>query len=148
MELVPLIKSRAHRILRRLDNYHPISDVPVSLSSRVDEVPLADDEELIGIYLNSTESCDALIFVTTRALHILASGAWRRLAYQDVEVIETSSAEDKHRLKVIRAVTGEGVVDVPVTGGHGRLRDAWPFVRFLLRVVKDTQSRSEGARSR
>jgi hypothetical protein len=142
MELVPLIKSRAHRILRRLDSYYHVSDIPFGLSSRVDAIPLADGEELIGVYVNSTEGRDALVFVTTRALHILADGEWRRLIYQDVEAIETSSAEEKHLLKVIRAVTGEGVVDVPVTGGRGRFRDAWPFVHFLRRVVDDTQSRS------
>lgn len=138
MELVPLIKSRAHRILRRLDNYHQTSDLAVIPLAREIEVSLADNEELIGYYINPEINHGKVVLVTTQAIHILADG-WKRVAYKDIHNIDTPPPEEKHEMKAVRVDTNKGLVDIPVSGGHGRLRDSWPFLHFILRVTKDVQ---------
>src|SRR5690606_15331323 len=55
MELEQLIKSRAHRILHRLDGYYPVSETSTIPFTVGDEILRAVDGELIGYYINPGE---------------------------------------------------------------------------------------------
>ena len=144
MELKQLIKSRAHRILHRLDGYHPVSEISSIPVSAWNEIPRAVDEELIGYYINLGEEYKEVIVVTTRSLYILANDKWHPIAYTDIQSVEPQAVEEKHNVNSLQLyIKTGGVVVIPVTGGRGRFRDVWQFLRFLSRVVKAVQSISE-----
>ncbi|GAB5517723.1 hypothetical protein [Rhodopirellula baltica] len=84
------ITSFAHRKLRRLGRFRarglPLVatvDLPYSL----DAVPLRQDENVLGVYENVTDSLtDALVFTGTR-FHVAFGGDWHSCDYADISSV-------------------------------------------------------------
>lgn len=142
-----MIASFAHRILKRLRHYRPVPSAAAADLIRQAHPPLQPGERLLGIYENVPGELNNSLWVTDRAVHVRADAEWCSVAYAAVERLDarqsatrlSGAAVDKHQVDGIAARLSSGeTVWLPVLGGHDRLRDAWGFLRFLMRAQEHT----------
>jgi hypothetical protein len=133
------VRSRAHRILRDLDAYSTVEAEQPIAPRFADILPsLEPAETLVGIYENHRDDCDDLVALTDKGILIWNGGLVRRVEYSRID--RTVPPETKEVRQVRLRLSGGLIVDIPITGGEGHLRDAFAFYRFLDRVVEDLRS--------
>jgi hypothetical protein len=133
------VQSRAHRILKQLSAYEDWTDATPDVAFR-----LHDEENLIGVYHNSSKKSEENILITDR-----------RLIFRDVHLsfdeitscdIPGTGSQEKQNADRVTVTLGKGrTVDLPITGGTERFRDAFSFLRFLDRVVADRKQQFQHA---
>lgn len=146
-----VVRSRAARILGHFARYRNLRDGTATPPAWLRQVAVQGDEVVLGVYENVPGELEDSIVVTTRALHLCRDGAWQSVSYEDIRSIETPPTEaplGKSGVAELTLHLGDGQrVSLPVTGGRGKTRDAWEFLRFLRRVTSDLERASGGARS-
>jgi hypothetical protein len=94
------------------------------------------DEEILGVYQNPEEYGGEWVLVTTRRLVVGRSNAEREIGFVDVESVEGPT--DKSARDGVRVRTREGsIIFLPIRGGEGRFRDAFEFMRFVMRAKNE-----------
>ncbi len=130
------VRSRASRILRRLTAYRDLTAQSPDHPPWIHEVPVQPGEQRLGVYENVPGSAEKSVVVTTLGLYVRRGERWEFVRFEDIEAVvaphqKTEVAElalmhrDRH------------VTLMPITGGHGRFREAWEFLRFMDRVLED-----------
>lgn len=133
------VASRAHRILKRLENYQSLfgaadEDIPNNISG----IALAPGEQLIGVYYNMPDERREPIVVTSEGLHVLSKEGWQRVEYRQMRDVGPPVDEEKTQVMSLSITLQDGnTFALPVKGGRGNFRDAWSFLRFLMRVLGD-----------
>jgi hypothetical protein len=145
MTFEEILRSRVHRILKRMSKYQTATDSYSQL--RREGYAFREGEEILGVYENSDAITDNII-VTTFGLLIFSNGDWKRIDYADMR--KANAPTDHHTDKSVAKRTAENielqlrsgeVVEFIVTGGTDRTRDVWSFLRFMDRVIGDYKSR-------
>jgi hypothetical protein len=120
MTFEEILRSRAHRMHRVLDCYHPVQD-----------------KHIIGIYDNSPAEN---ITLTLTGLHL----GERFVGYAQMEKADILMPEDNNKraaeTMILTLRTGD-TISFSVTGGTDRTRDIWAFYTFLMQVIADYRTR-------
>ncbi|MDY4296024.1 MULTISPECIES: hypothetical protein [Xanthomonas] len=128
-------QSRAHRILRPLENF-VTSREACSIPEEFRDVSLG---EFIGLYRNRAEHVGDVAFFSEGM-------AWREstevLQVKYGEILYHSLPNEKKSLSLLVRLSSGREVLMPVTGvKDGKFFDALAVTRFLYRVVEDLQRR-------
>ncbi len=133
-----MVLSRAKRTLS--------SVLQFNLQAKIDEnlygLRIPSNENLVGVYKNDPENSDATIAITDLGLHIFINGEWHFIDFAHVADVRAPENKDSVAGLDILLISGD-VFFLPVRGGNGKFKDAFPFLRFLHRVIKDIQSDPE-----
>lgn len=130
------VKSRAHRILKPLVNYHDMTAKAISPPFWIQDVIFQRGEDCVGIYENHPGRKEEAIVITTLGLHIFRNEEWQYISYDQIESVKTPT--DKRVADQLEIqLHDNNVASVPIKGGQNNLRDAFSFLRFLDRVVRD-----------
>ncbi|MEO6907156.1 MAG: hypothetical protein ABI210_04625 [Abditibacteriaceae bacterium] len=131
------IRSRATRILGRFENYQVLTlgdNTPLECA----EMQIQCTEELLGIYTNHLDTEEGKIVVSDLGLHLYHSNTWRFIGYDQIRDITLPDYAMEHKeladALCLKMISGKLVV-IPVSGGNGQFRDAFEFMRFLLRII-------------
>jgi hypothetical protein len=138
------VKSRASRILRRLASYSDLTRGSPVVPLWLREIPLQEGEHCLGIYENAPGGAADSVLVTNLGLHVCCGSRREYVAFDEIESVTTHQAKTEVTELEVHRRDGR-VTQVPVSGGHDRLRDAWEFVRFLNRVREDQEQRGTAA---
>src|SRR5687768_3590783 len=87
-EMRDIVLSRAHRTLRRMARYKPLSDDLTTMHQYIKGVSLQEDEAIIGVYENMPGASDESIIITDFGIHILRGGRWEFIGYDQIDRIE------------------------------------------------------------
>lgn len=134
--------SFATRILSRLNGYSRID--ASGLPNSMNEIGLLiDKEKLIGIYHNRGNAQDDMIFVAEAGLAFKEDTQWIYVAYAQIDKVDAglsdSSSFNKSSLNGLLLQTKAGKkIWLPIDGGNEKFRDAFEFMRFLDRVIKNS----------
>lgn len=102
---------------------------------------LLPGEEVIGIYRNGSPANSEDILVTSEGLRLGMPRTWDLVPYARLAEVILPHAEDKDVVDTLRLRLTDGEMrELPVHGRTARFRDAWEFLRFLQRVIADTQA--------
>lgn len=142
MELRELIKSRAHRNLKRLPRYHDLhGEERDKWKTPLGELSLVENEQLIGVYENSAHEFNCNIVVTTDGLRIFQQNSWIFIPYSQICQSKVYLTNVEHKTSAdtieISLVSGEKL-SMTIKGGAGNLRDVWIFERYIRHVVDDS----------
>jgi hypothetical protein len=140
-----LIKSKAHRTMRRMSNYHNISEKTDDIHY-LGDFSFRDNEEPVGIYENLVGEPDESIIITTLGLYIFRAGDWEFVGYDEIRAITKPKVEKLAVDRLFLHLASGRRVDVPIKGGEGRFRDVYEFLRFLMRVTESIQSRAQNSK--
>ena len=134
------VASRAHRALRRMENYQDLTkdSVPAELN-----LPLADGERVIGIYRNDPHDLHEAIVFTDKGLYVNKNTVWQRLLFSEIErILSSETKQDVAGMTILRHdgtrfyLPAKG--SLPKSGSEGsRTYDVFGVLRFLLRVTED-----------
>ena len=124
--------SRAKRIFRGISRFTFFADP----SEVPDDLPLAEGEDPIGIYLNSPPSLADAIVITSSSLITKTGTGWLSIPYQMIVrvVIPVRSGHLEEVRQLTLALSDGMSLALPVQGGTARTADAFEFARFLDRV--------------
>lgn len=140
MNVQPLVHSRAHRILKRMSSYRTIKEQNGTVPLVMRALTFHQGEKVLGIYKNKADECDETLVITTCGIYLLQNNTSQYIRYDEIAHIEAPSKEQKHELDgLVAHLTCGEVMKIPIRGGKGRFRDAWPFLQFLTRVMSDLQ---------
>lgn len=122
------VRAKIHRILKKMPRFEAFAR----------EVSLPDgfetEDTLLGVYHNDESRFD--VWIGVNALHFWQE-TWQSVAYAQlvkVSIHQTNTA-DKHSAVGVVMETQAGSSHVlRIDGGTERFRDAWEFLRFLMRV--------------
>jgi hypothetical protein len=142
MELRELIKSRAHRNLKRLPRYYDLhGDKRDKWKTPLDELSLVENEQLIGVYENSADEFNHNIVVSTDGMRIFQQNSWIFIPYSQIRQSKVYLTNIEHKTSAdtieISLVSGEKL-SITIKGGEGNLRDVWSFERYICHVVNDS----------
>jgi hypothetical protein len=132
-----IIRQRAYRILRALTSYRDLSEDDAVAPALLSGIAFGKGEVCLGVYENEPQKCEDSIIVTTRGLHVLQRSGIKHIPYAQIDFIDTPQEKDVLSL-TLNLLDGASVV-VPLKGGDGNFRDAFEFIRFLERVVRDVR---------
>lgn len=135
-----LIRSRAHRILKSFERYQNLEDQDIAVLIE-NGLQLQTGEELIGMYKNHDDNFSETIVITTLGLHVFFD-EWDLVEYSQINKVSIPLNYSKDKFladRILVQLKHGSEIEIPVTGEHGKLRDAWEFLRFLQRVQKDFQ---------
>lgn len=136
------VRTRARRILskgehlvgyRHLEGELGVADGPASLPS------MDTGEELLGVYENPPGSGAPMVFVTTKALHVLNHGQARAIRYCRISRVVGPAEKGALRPAITLHLDDGTSEEVAVLGGRERFLDVFEILRFLTRVVEDQQ---------
>lgn len=97
-------------------------------------------EEMIGAYRDMVGSGDHVV-VTSVGLHVWSPDGWRMIPYRNIGEVVVPHSEDSDLVETLYLRMRDGSKHgIPIRGGTGRFRDAWEFLRFLQRVVRDLEA--------
>lgn len=127
--------SRAHRTLRSLANYQPLSGREAAFTSFLSEIHFQKEEKAIGLYENTPGKKDESIVITNLGLHFLSTDRAEFISYEQIRAIEPLETKNIDRLNL--DLDDGRMIAIPIKGGEGRFRDIFEFLHFLDRVVND-----------
>lgn len=133
------VKSRAHRILRRLHPYQAIESHDNS-DSLLPHLP--PDEFWIGIYRNLPGSIESAVAFSSEQLHVNEGDGWTSVKYR--EILDSQISQDKSSANEILVRTSDYNLPVPIWGVDGKTRDVFEVLRFLNRVREDLNENYTG----
>ena len=142
MSFEEILRSRVHRILKKVSRYQPVSDRYES-QLKLEKYLLREGEEIIGAYENSDDIRKNII-ITTIGILIFSGNGWKSIDYDHIlrTNIQLDSNNDKRTAEKINFQLQSGAeVGILISGGDDRTRDAWSFLHFMMRVIRDYQSR-------
>ncbi|HML21500.1 MAG TPA: hypothetical protein PKD09_07635 [Aggregatilinea sp.] len=136
-----ILKARVHRILEPLERYENAPDVTL-IQKLKNELVVSEGEEILGVYRSGAGGAEHMIAVTMSGLHVY-HGNWIHLEYSEMTSAKVPLEDtDKANASTILVNLKSGdVVSIPIVGGQGKLRDVWPFLRFIQRVIGDYHAR-------
>jgi hypothetical protein len=123
-------KSWAHRTLRGNPNYHHCSDE----AEFCREYAAWAKEDLVGVYVASSEDPELAIVITNTGLYRRVGGEIHCLEFQKIRELRAPTKESGEGLIEVTDVDGN-TISLVVPGRHGQHRDVYEFVRFLDRVI-------------
>ncbi len=130
-----LVTSRVHRILKDLKLFRAIDMQNLDSSVR-----LRPSENVLGLYENNkSERKDALL-ITTHAIHILCEKGEKVVDFREINKVETPPSKEPPLEELTVQLKSGEQIKIPVRGGKENVRDAWEFLRFLIRVQSDAQN--------
>ncbi len=146
-----IVASRAGRVLRKLPRYRDLIKDPAPAPAWVAAVsPREQGEVRLGVYENVPEKADESVLVTTSGLYVGRAAGWDFVAYDDIDEVQTPHIEapsDKVCFDAVTVRLKDGrQTNIPIRGGDGKSRDAWEFLRFLIRVTADLRRAGEKER--
>jgi hypothetical protein len=138
------VKSRAGRILRGLARYRELPEAGDWLQRWPRSPRLRPGETPLGVYENTPGQMDNCVLVTSSGLHVHSAGEWAYAAYdliKDVRAVPPVEYPwDKLAVSGLALDLYDGrTLDLQISGGNERSRDAWEVMRFLDRVTQDVQ---------
>jgi hypothetical protein len=144
---VDLVSRRAHRILRRVARCRYLAGDPAAAPAWLPTASLGADERWLAVYENAPDSPVDAVAVTNVGLWLNEAGAWRRVRYGAIErsgpTPPVRTGQDKLRVTGLALDLADGSqATVPIRGGTDRTRDAWEFLRFVLRATADVRDAS------
>jgi hypothetical protein len=115
-------------------------DEAMSTIPTIEMIHLQDGEILIGFYDDSSKGNENNIVVTSLGLYVNNPDEPDFIDYRTIEQVEIPKNGEKSKLDyfVVRLNDGQ-TKNIPVTGGHDRLRDVFEFIRFVDRVIDDVK---------
>ncbi|MGJ4788138.1 hypothetical protein [Leptospira koniambonensis] len=120
------IQQLSYRILEKLNDFH--SEVPASLRK-------ITQNEILGIYLNSSSYFEDSILFTDLGMYIIQSEE-KSESIEYNEILNFKVIEQKEVAESISIERKDGSrIELKVLGGKERLRDVWEVYRFLLRAT-------------
>jgi hypothetical protein len=126
--------ARAHRILDALKSWHSEPPLPAAFEAS----QLGTEEQAIGWYDNGAKASP--VIVTSTALWVRSEKAWCSIPYSRISQVEgPGEADPRDASGVFVELFDSSRLEIRILGGDARFRDAWEFMRFLLRVVEDTK---------
>ena len=141
MEKESLIRSRAHRILKRLKNYHGLLEDEGPGENLLSHISLQPIEKVIGYYDNASTKVNDSIVVTDCGLHIFRDENWKFVDYHEIARVDIPVSEFKRSADaIILHLRADAPSEIPVHGGDAKFRDAWQLFHFLARVIHDVQN--------
>ncbi|TGL36887.1 hypothetical protein EHQ52_03170 [Leptospira koniambonensis] len=124
------IQQLSYRILEKLNDFH--SEVPSSLHKIA-------QNEILGIYLNSSSYFEDSILFTDLGMYIIQSEEKSEYIEYN-EILNLKVIEQKEVAESISIERKDGSrIEVKVLGGKERLRDVWEVYRFLLRATGEVR---------
>lgn len=136
--MLPAI-SRARRIFRGITRF---SFFPADLKGVPADLPLAEGEVPIGIYLNVPSSLDSAIVITSSSMILRLIDKWLVVPYRSI--LKVTIPSDQINLSEVRflnlSLSDRSKLKLPVLGGTSRTADAFEFARFIDRVRSDAFS--------
>src|SRR5258708_39387179 len=136
-----LIASRAHRILKRLGSYSDVADNTDRTPPGLEQQEVQTDERLLGWYALSRGDTRDGFAVTTKGLRIFDGNGFHLIGYDQILLVAAPGPKTSVDHLTVELKNGT-VVELSVSGGRGRLRDAWEVLRFLKRVTEDLRKMS------
>jgi hypothetical protein len=116
------------------------------------DVPLAEQEIVLGIYENGVGTLENALVLTSQGLHLQRGDAWTFIPYDAIEEVHfpATKAIDEPKALGVTLANGEHVT-IPVTGqpdpiAKPHLRDVWVFGNFLKKVVEAAHDKERFAR--
>jgi hypothetical protein len=91
--------------------------------------------DLVGYYENAPSSQADIVVIGIDGVAICQQKTWQVLDYR--EIVRVESPNPNGGQDAVRIRTRGGFFILPITGGVGRFRDVFAFVRFLERVRTD-----------
>lgn len=135
------VRVRAHRTLRHLAAFELLRSDGVANLAHTPASSLLPGEEVIGLYRNGSPENSEDILVTSEGLRLGMPRTGELVPYAGLAEVVLPHAEDKEVVDALRLRLTDGQVrELPVRGGTAQFRDAWEFLRFLQRVIADTQA--------
>jgi hypothetical protein len=132
--MMNMVKSRAHRTLRRMARYTFDTNDIRSLQTKYG-INDSSAEQLVGAYRN--DPCDDVecVILTDQSLWLCGAHGNTRLRYTHIKGVLSSDSTDVHYCDI---ETRKGdIVRIPIVGGEGNIRDVFEFIRFIMRVIDD-----------
>jgi hypothetical protein len=138
--MTDVVVARAHRILKPLTQYRSILGDLSNTPEYVKDVLLKENEILIGVYENFPHGHDESIVITNFGLHYYIDKQWEFIPYNIITESKIQSPIKENVEEISLTLVSGKLVWLPVRGGQGRFRDAFEFLRFLMRVTEDIRS--------
>lgn len=139
MQRDELIRSRVHRVLRKVERFSPLSVEGSTNFAREYEIKLNPGEELLGLYQNSLTDLRQNVVITNKGIHVFAD-QWTFVAYEamnSVTVLIPNDGDKRAAEELVFSLKSEMQIVVPIRGGDDQFRDIWQVDRFFLRVIAD-----------
>jgi hypothetical protein len=121
-----------------MEHYHALFPPAGTIPGYLQDLVLQERETLIGVYENVIGAQDESIVITDVGLRLSHHGEWLFIDYRQIERVVGPPDKQNVDGLTVHLVTG-AIVQIPVRGGADKFRDAFEFVRFLMRVVQDVQ---------
>lgn len=139
-----VIRSRAHRILKRMTNYTSFDvDSAILDNLRTERIELPTNDELLGIYTNAPDEFRALIIISTLGIRIFED-AWLFISYAEISDVSVPLSEEVGKLQantlLLELASGD-TKTLLIKGGDAKFRDVWEFSRFMNRAIAYTKKR-------
>lgn len=131
-----LLKSRAHRILKQLARYQSCVD---GACITPDEFLLKANDQLIGIYQNSSTDRRANIYITLNGITFYRDG-WQYLAYAEMlkEKVSLASPGEKRSADTLVFHKSSGAATaIQFVSSKADYADVWQVSCFFSRVIAD-----------
>lgn len=146
------VRSRCHRILRHMKNYHsllPDTDYfdPEYVKKHY-PVHLDADESLVGVYENRfgeiifgnipAELIKDNIVITNKAMYLCSKDQSEKVYFRDIDKLK--GPENKIDDLIIHIYLKDKIIDLPILytfRENGKTKDVFEFLRFLMNVRMD-----------
>ena len=128
------IKSQAHRKFKHLKNYTSLNYN--SLPDGFQDITLQESENLIGIYATEIQGNTDSLLLTNYSAYINKDGKIKIVPWTLLQSVDSPPIEQKYTAESLKLTLHSGeIVEVPIRGGRGNLRDVWAFVSFFKQVI-------------